>query len=268
MERYVPLKTCHDVACVRRSCRIASETLQYLLGFVRPGVTTLELNALAAAFIRRRGARPGVKAGFPGSICISVNSQVAHGFPSGYALRDGDLLSLDVSVEKEGWYGDAAVSVLVGEGSEEARRLLAAGRNALAAGVAALRAGSRLGDVGAAIQAVAEQASCRVIEECVGHGIGRHLHEEPEVPHTGRAGEGRRIIPGMVLAVEPALTSGCGEIVMSEDGWTIMTADGAPAVQFEITAAVFRAKTQILTASPWSEIPGPDCELAGPPTLG
>jgi methionyl aminopeptidase len=268
MEPYIPLKTFHDVACVRRSCRIASETLRRLLEQVRPGTTTRELDTLAAAYIREQGARPGIEPGFPGSICASVNAQIAHGLPGAYRLRGGDLLTLDVTVEKEGWYGDAAVSVLVGEGGEAARRVLETARDALAAGVAALRAGARLGDVGAAVQAAAGRWGCSVIRECVGHGIGRRLHEEPEVPSFGRPGEGMRIVPGMVLAVEPALTSGSGNIVMSEDGWTLLTADAAPAAQFEVTVAVFRDCTEILTAAPWAVPPGSGCKLAGIAPLG
>jgi methionyl aminopeptidase len=268
MECYIPLKTYHDVACVRRSCRIASETLRRLLEQVRPGITTRELDSLAAAYIRGQKARPGVEAGFPGCVCLSVNAQVAHGLPGDQRLREGDLLTLDVAVDKEGWYGDAAVSVLVGEGDEGARRLLEAAREALAAGVAAMRAGSRLGDVGAAVEAAAGRKQCAVIRDCVGHGVGRHLHEEPEVPHWGRPGEGMRIIPGMVLTLEPALTTGSGNIVMSEDGWTIMTADAAPAVQFEVTVAVFRDSTEILTAAPWPDPPAPGCKLAGIAPLG
>ena len=250
MERHIPLKTFQDVAGVRRSCRIASDTLRHLLQHVRPGIATGELDSLAAAYIRKHDARPGVEPGFPGSICASVNAQVAHGLPCGYLLRDGDLLTLDVSVEKEGWYGDTAASVLVGEGSAAARKLLSAAREALAAGVAAMRAGSRLGDVGAAIEAVSRRENCTIIPECVGHGIGRRLHEEPEVPHTGRTGEGTRITAGMVLAVEPALTTGEGRLVLSADGWTLVTADAAPAVQFEVTVAVFRDSTEILTSAP------------------
>ena len=248
MERPVPLKTSADVARIGLACKTAVSILDRLEALIAPGVETRMLDAAAREMMDAAGARPAVAVGFPASICTSVNEVAAHGLPSGQVLMEGDLVSVDVSLILEGWCSDAARTFAVGTPGDGRRRLLEASRSALDAGVAALRAGAHLGDVGAAVVREASRFGCTVIPDLVGHGIGRALHEEPQVFHTGRSGEGQRIIPGMVLTVEPALTLGTGRIVTRPDGWSLTTADGAPTAQFEHAVAVFLHRTEVLTA--------------------
>jgi methionyl aminopeptidase len=228
LERYIPLKTSGEVAGIRESCRIAAEVLRLLVSHAVEGVSTRELDLVAAEELRRRGAASGVPAGFPGSICVSVGAVAAHGVPSEYRLRRGDLVSIDVSVLYRGWHGDAAVSLAVGRTGGSKRLLLAAAREALAAAVRAARAGGR--------------------GELEGHGLGRSLHEEPEVPSFGQPGAGPRIVPGMVFTVEPVLCTGAPRLEPCGDGWGLRLADGGAAVHFEHTLAVFRGRTEVLTS--------------------
>ena len=248
MERLVSLKTSLDIAGLRRACRAAASILAALEELIEPGVTTLALDSAARGAMRCFGAEPAVAAGFPGSICASVNEVAAHGIPSSVPLRAGDLVSVDVSLVLEGWCGDAACTFAVGSLAEDRVRLWTGARAALAAGIAAMRAGGHLGDVGAAIVRQARRHGCTVIPDLVGHGVGRELHEEPQVFPTGKAGKGARIVPGMVLTVEPALTLGSPRVVTRDDGWSLATADGAPVAQFEHTVAVFLERTEVLTA--------------------
>jgi len=251
LQGYVPLKSRPQIDSIRASCCLCVELLETLEPFIRPGVTTEALERLASRFLAARGAAPALQDRFPAALSASVNA-AAHGLPGPRPLREGDLLTLDVALRLEGWCGDAARSYLVGRGGREARILLLAARRAAGAGVAAVKAGVRLGDVGAAVQAEARRWDCAVIEECTGHGLGRSLHEEPAVPFTGQAGEGLEIEPGMVLTVEPVLTLGSGpggRLRVSEDGWTMITASGAPAAGFEHTVAVFPDRTEVLTLS-------------------
>jgi methionyl aminopeptidase len=247
VEPLVPLKTADEVAGIRRACKAAVSILHGLEAAVAPGVTTRGLDDVAAGLMRSCGALPAVPPGFPGSICVSVNEVAAHGVPDGRRLRDGDLVTIDVSLVLEGWCGDTAATFPVGELEGDCLWVWAAARSALVAGVGAVRAGGRLGDIGAAVLAEAARHECVVISDLVGHGIGRKLHEEPQVFHTGRAGQGRRIVPGMVLTVEPALALGAGRIVVQKDGWSLATTDGAPVAQFEHTVAVFLERTEVLT---------------------
>lgn len=248
MEPDIPLKTSSEVALIRRSCRLAAEVLAALAARLEPGVSTEELDRLAAERIHACGAEPAVASRFPGSVCLSVNEVAAHGVPSGYRLRSGDTLIADVALCLEGWCGDAAATFAIGPAPDEVAGLLAAARAATAAGVAAARAGARIGDVGSKIEAVARGFGCRVLADFTGHGIGRHLHEEPAVPHTGLAGEGMRLVPGMVITIEPVLSLGCGAVLRGEDGWSYRVADGGRAAQFEHTVAVFRDRSEVLTA--------------------
>jgi methionyl aminopeptidase len=247
VDRAALLKTSDDIQAIRRACAAAVALVGWLSRLIEPGVTTAELDGAAAAWMRRRGARPAVAAGFPGSVCLSVNEVAAHGVPLPRPLQAGDLVTVDVSLRLGGWCGDAAWTFAVGEAGEAGARLLQAAREALGAGVAAVRAGTHLGDVGAAIAGAAARRGCRVLPELVGHGIGRALHEEPAVPPTGTPGEGGRIVAGMVLTVEPALTMGDPETLTREDGWSVAVRDGAAVVQLEHTLAVFRDRTEVLT---------------------
>ena len=212
-------------------------------------MTTRELDAVAEKFIRRSGALPSLKGfkGFPGCICVSVNNVAAHGVPSDYTLTDGDVVSVDISVSIDGWFGDSAWSYIVGDGGPDSRRVIRAAWQATVSGVRAARAGARLGDIGHAIKAAARQHGCSVFEDYVGHGIGQNMHEEPMVPNFGDPGSGQDIVPGMVFTVEPIVTLGGQGMNRLEDGWTLVTADNRLSAQFEHTVAVFRDYTEVLS---------------------
>ena len=251
MDREISLKTSVDVARVRRASRVAEKCLRYLAPCVRPGISTEELDNLAGRFLEDNGALPALRGyrGFPGVICASVNNVAAHGIPSNRLLESGDVLSIDITVSVNGWHGDAAWTFIVGEGSPDARRIVRAAWQANLAGIRAASAGQRLGDLGAAILETSKHFGCSVIEDYVGHGIGRVMHEDPVVPNVGVADTGLRIVPGMVFTVEPMLTLGAREVHVLNDGWTLVTSDGSLAAQFEHTVAVFRDYTEVLT---WS----------------
>jgi methionyl aminopeptidase len=251
MEREISLKTSVDVARIRRACRVAERCLQHLKEHIGPGMTTAGLDGIAAEFLRKSGADAALKGyrGFPGSICTSVNNVAAHGIPSGHVLEEGDVLSVDITVRVDGWHGDAAWTFLVGQGGPDARRLLKAAWKANLAGLRAARAGGRIGDVGSAIQAEARRLGCSVIEDYVGHGIGRAMHEDPMVLNFGERDTGTRIVAGMVFTVEPMVNLGGPEVRVSPDGWTLATTDGSLSAQFEHTVAVFRDHSEVLTFS-------------------
>ncbi len=226
-------------------------TLDLLEGKIRAGVTTAELDAVAERFIRSRGATPTFKGyrGFPGSICASPNAMVVHGIPGPYKLKSGDVISVDVGVTLDGWVADAARTFSVGEVDPIAQNLLAATRESLDAGVEQCRAGNRMGDLSRAIQRVAEGAGLSVIRSLVGHGIGRSMHEDPQVPNYGRPGKGPLLEEGMVLAVEPMTTAGRAGVRVAGDGWAIFSQDSSPAAHFEFTIAITADGPRILT--PW-----------------
>ena len=265
MDAQISFKTSVDVARIRRACRVAEKCLRYLAPCVRPGVTTAELDHLAATFLQENSAQSALRGyrGFPGTICASVNNVAAHGIPTSRALERGDVLSVDITAAVNGWHGDAAWTFLVGEAGPDARRVLRAAWQASIAGIAAALAGSRLGDVGAAIQESARRQGCSVIEDYVGHGIGRAMHEDPMIPNFGARDTGMRIRPGMVFTIEPMLTLGAGDVRVSTDGWTLVTRDGSLSAQFEHTVAVFRDYTEVLTFSRGTPLDFPD----GPPPL-
>jgi methionyl aminopeptidase len=251
MDGEISLKTSVDVARIRRASRVAERCLRYLAPCVRPGISTLELDSLAATYLAETGALSALRGykGFPGCICTSVNNVAAHGIPTNRELEDGDVLSIDITVSVNGWHGDAAWTFQVGEGTPDTRRLVRASWTASLAGIRAAVAGSRIGDVGAAIQEAARKFGCTVIEDYVGHGIGRAMHEDPMVLNFGTADTGLRIVPGMVFTVEPMLNLGRRDVHVSSDGWTLVTSDGSLSAQFEHTVAVFRDYTEVLTFS-------------------
>jgi methionyl aminopeptidase len=251
MDAEISLKTSVDVARIRRACRVAEKCLRHLAPCVRPGIATLELDNLAAQFLSNTDALSALRGykGFPGCICTSVNNVAAHGIPSNRKLEKGDLLTIDITVSVEGWHGDAAWTFLIGEGTPDSRRLLKAAWTAHLSGIRAAVAGNRIGDVGAAIQDAAHRFGCSVIEDYVGHGIGRVMHEDPMVPNFGAPDTGMRIVPGMVFTVEPMLNLGSRDVRVSPDGWTLATVDGSLSAQFEQTIAVFRDYTEVLTFS-------------------
>jgi len=218
---------------------------------VRPGVTTAELDAIAEQFIRANGGRPAFKGyrGFPASICPSINDEVVHAIPGARPLAAGDVIGIDVGVEMDGYYGDAARTFPVGEVSPQAQKLLQVTRDALMAGVQQARAGRRVGDISNAIQRHAESHGFNVVRSLVGHGIGRAMHEEPQVPNFGPADRGPRLMAGQVLAIEPMVNAGGAEVVTRSDGWTVVTSDGSLSAHFEHTVAVGAKGPEVLSVA-------------------
>lgn len=251
----IQLKSRREIDKMRQAGRVVALVHQALRERVRPGVSTQELDELAERIVRDNGGIPafkGYKSGrgpaFPATLCTSVNEQVVHGIPGpDSVLQDGDIVSCDVGVQLDGFFADGAVTLPVGQVSEEALRLLSATEQSLHAGIRALKPGARLGDVSAAIQRVAEEAGFGVVREFVGHGIGRALHEDPQVPNYGRPGTGPVIQPGMVLAIEPMINAGTPDVQAAADGWTVLTADGKWSAHFEHTIAVTDEGAEILT---------------------
>lgn len=250
----IVLKAPEEIEIMRAASRIVAEVLAELKAAVRPGVTTGELDAIAEDLTRRKGAVPAFKgyevAGrvFPASLCVSINDEVVHGIPSGLrVLREGDIVGLDFGVKYRGFYGDAAVTVPVGTVSPQAEELMRTTREALEAGIEAARPGRRIGDVSAAIQAHAESRHFAVVRDFVGHGIGRRLHEDPQVPNYGQADRGIRLREGMVLAIEPMLNVGGAGVAVKDDGWTAVTADGSLSAHFEHSVAIVQTGPVVLS---------------------
>jgi methionyl aminopeptidase len=232
-----------------RAGRVVSETHALLAQHMRPGVTTAELDAIAEEFITSRGGYPTFKGyrGYPAAICTSPDDMIVHGIPGPYELKDGDILSVDVGVTLDGFIGDAAYTYSIGEITPEAARLLAACQEALAAGIAQCLSGRRLSDVSHAVQEVTESAGFTVVRALVGHGVGRAMHEDPQVPNYGPPGRGPELRPGMVFAIEPMITAGTSQIYLHDDDWSISTADGSLAAHFEHTVAITDGEPRILT---------------------
>jgi methionyl aminopeptidase len=244
-------KSTDEIERMRRAGRVVAATIDRLVGEVRTGVTTAQLDDLAEEAIRSAGAVPSFKGyrGFPRSICTSVNEQVVHGIPGSRLLKSGDLLSLDVGAIWEGYHADSAVSVFVGEPpSAEAEKLVLVTEESLEAGIAQIRPGGRLSDISHAVQEVAEGAGFSVVREYVGHGIGRSLHEDPQIPNYGPPGRGPELRRGLVVAVEPMVNLGGWETRVLADEWTVVTADGSLSAHFEHTIALTDQGTEILTA--------------------
>ena len=243
------LKTDEEIGLLRESNMLVSRTLAELASLIKPGVTTLYLDGIAESFIRDNGATPAFKGygGFPKTLCTSVNDEVVHGIPSDYALREGDIISVDCGVILDGWYGDSAFTFPVGVISEEVRRLLDYTRASLEEGVREAVAGNRVGDISFAVQTKAESGGFSVVRELVGHGIGRKLHEQPEVANWGRQGTGPKMEKGLVICIEPMINSGRKETLQMRDGWTIKTADGRPSAHFEYAVAVDKGRADVLT---------------------
>lgn len=249
----IALKSAREIEIMKRANIIVAEVLRELKQRVGPGVTTLELDAIAEELTLKKNAIPAFKgynvAGrvYPRCLCASVNEEIVHGIPTNRALREGDIIGLDYGVIYEGFYGDSAVTVGVGRVSDEARRLLEVTENALYKGIEQLHDGKRLGDLGHAVQQVAESAGYSVVRAFVGHGIGRKLHEEPPVPNYGEPDRGIRLREGMVLAIEPMVNVGGCEVEIKEDGWTAVTRDGSLAAHFEHSVAITRDGPVILS---------------------
>ena len=245
----IPIKTPSELDAMRRVNCMTARVRDALAAKVRPGITTLDLGDAAFELIRDLG---GVSAfygyhGYPGQICVSVNDEVIHGIPGRRVIREGDLVSIDVGIAFEGFIGDCAVTVAAGEADEEKTRLMRVAREALDAGIAKAVAGNRLGDISHAVQSVAESAGFSVVREFVGHGIGRDMHEEPQIPNFGKPGRGPKLKAGMTLAIEPMVNAGVAKVRVLDDGWTAVTADGRPSAHFEHTVAVGISAPEILT---------------------
>lgn len=245
----VTIKSPREMDAIRRAGRVVARVLRALQGAVAPGVRTRELDALARREMRRLGARPAFLGylGFPAVICVSLNEEIVHGIPGERAIRPGDLVKLDVGVVVDGLYADAAITVGVEPLSPQARELLEVTRQALEAGVAAARPGARVGDIGAAIQDFVEGRGYSVVREYVGHGIGRRLHEEPQVPNFGPPGRGAVLRPGMAICIEPMVNTGTWRTRVLEDGWTVVTADGGLSAHFEHTLLITPRGPEVVT---------------------
>ena len=232
------------------------KTMQLLAGKIRPGITTLELDQAAEKFIRSQGCEPAFKGyhGFPGSICASPNSMIVHGIPGAYTLQRGDIISIDIGVVRDGWVADAARTFPVGPISPVAQKLLAVTQESLFLAVPQCRPGNRLGDVSSAVQQHVEAAGFSIVRTLVGHGVGRSMHEDPQVPNYGKPGTGIPLEAGMVIAVEPMVNVGTHAVRMDDDGWSIYSKDGSLAAHFEFTIAITEDGPRVLT--PWHEASG------------
>jgi len=248
-------KTDEEVGLLRESNLLVSRTLAEIARYIKPGVTTLYLDTVAENFIRDHSAVPAFKGygGFPKTLCTSVNEEIVHGIPSDYVLKEGDIISIDCGVILNGWYGDSAYTFAVGEIREDVKRLLDYTRASLEEGVKSAIAGNRVGDISAAVQAKAESGGFSVVRELVGHGIGRKLHEPPEVPNYGKKGSGAKMEKGLVICIEPMINLGVKETIQMKDGWTIKTADGKPSAHFEYAVAVNKGKADVLTTFEYIE---------------
>ncbi|MEW6601488.1 MAG: type I methionyl aminopeptidase [Nitrospirota bacterium] len=245
----IVLKSEDEIKRMAESCRIVAEVLEGIKKNVCPGVSTNEINDFAESYIISRGAKPAFKGyrGYPASVCTSINEQVVHGIPSSKKLKDGDIISLDIGVFYKSFYGDAAVTLPVGSVGSQAMKLISVTEKALEAGLSKAVAGSRLSDISSAVQGCVEAEGFSVVRSFVGHGIGRELHEEPQIPNFGKPGEGPELRPGMTLAIEPMVNAGSWEVIILNDGWTAVTKDRSLSAHFEHTVAITKNGLDILT---------------------
>jgi methionyl aminopeptidase len=242
-------KSVEEIELIRESSLLVSKTLGEIAKVIGPGVTTIELNKLAETYIRDNGGLPAFLNyhGFPFSLCISLNDQVVHGFPGKHVLVEGDLVSVDCGVILNKYYGDSAFTFAIGEVSDTVKKLMRVTRECLDLGVEKAVAGNRVGDIGYAVQEHAEKNGFGVVKELVGHGVGTHLHEKPEVPNYGKRGSGIKLEEGMVIAIEPMINAGRAGVKFWDDGWTVSTSDKKPSAHYEHTVAVKKGKVDILS---------------------
>jgi methionyl aminopeptidase len=245
----IELKNANQLELMRKAGRIVAETLELVREHAKPGVTTLELDRIAEKFIRSQGAIPAFKGynGFPATLCTSVNEQVVHGIPSLRYLDSGDIISIDCGALKEGYFGDAAVTLPIGEVDQGIQKLLRVTEESLILGIAQARVGNRLYDVSHAVQKHVEANKFSVVRDYVGHGIGRAMHEDPQIPNFGKPGRGPRLEVGMALAIEPMVNMGTYEVQTLKDRWTVVTKDARPSAHFEHTVAITENGPEILT---------------------
>ena len=247
---YVPLKMKTEVFRIKKACRATACIVDELKNKLVPGIKTREISDECKRLLKKYHSESGLLGykGFPSVICISVNHVAAHGIPNDYRIKEGDILTLDLTAGMSGWYGDCAKTFAVGKISTEKEKLILAAEKATMEGIKAAEAGSRMGDIGAAIQHSAAKDGFTVLRNFVGHGIGREIHEEPSVLHCGEKGSGRPVVPGMVITIEPILTPGADAVETLSDGWSVITKDHMPCAQFEHTIAIFGDHTEILTS--------------------
>jgi len=245
----VKIKTAEEIECMRESALLVSKTLGMLATEIKPGITGLYLDRLAESYIRDHGGEPGFLGmyDFPNTLNLSPNAQVVHGIPNTTAFKEGDILSVDCGVLKNGFYGDHAYTFEIGEVAPEIIKLLKVTKESLYHGMRQFRSGNRVGDVGFAIQDYCESHGYGVVRELVGHGLGRKLHEAPEMPNYGKRGRGKKFVEGMVVAIEPMINMGTRNIRQLKDGWTILTSDGKPSAHFEHNVALVHGKPELLS---------------------
>ena len=249
------IKTNEEVEIQRKSSLLVGKTLAEVAKIIRPGVTTIELDTVAETFIRDNGAKPGFKGygGFPATLCISVNDEVVHGIPSKRELKDGDIISVDCGTLMNGFYGDSAYTFAVGEVEDSVLMLLKRTKESLYLAIEQAIVGKRIGDIGHAVQSYVEGFGYSVVRDLVGHGVGRNLHEKPEIPNYGRRGSGIKLKSGMCLAIEPMINLGVKEVIQDADGWTIRTLDNQPSAHFEHDVVVRNGKADILSTFEYIE---------------
>jgi len=245
----IHLRTNEEIALLKENALIVSKTLAEVGKHIAPGVTTLELDKLAETFIRDHGAIPAFLGynGFPNTLCLSVNEVVVHGIPSDYRLQEGDIISVDCGTHYKGYFGDSAYTFGVGEIDKASAQLMRETRESLFKGIEQAIDGNRIGDIAAAVQGHVEQFGYGVVREMVGHGIGRLMHESPEVPNYGKRGNGKRLQEGMVICIEPMVNEGTHEVYLEKDGWTLRTADHKRAAHYELTVVVRKGKAEVLS---------------------
>lgn len=245
----IVIKNDDEIALMKKAGRIVGETLLLLEKEVKPGRTTADLDRIAEEFITKHGAKPSFKGlyGFPSSLCISVNEQVIHGFPSAYVLKEGDIVSVDCGAFYDGFHGDAARTFPVGNISVDAQKLIDITRESFFQGIKFAKEGNKLTDISYGIQSYVEAAGFSVVRDFVGHGIGRKVHEEPNVPNFGKSGRGPKLVKGMVLAIEPMVNAGTHKVKTLKDGWTVVTADSSLSAHYENTVAILSDGPEILT---------------------
>jgi methionyl aminopeptidase len=248
-------KTQEEIELLRKSNQLVSKTLAEVGKLIKPGVTTLRLDQRAEEFIRDNGAEPGFLGykDYPKTLCTSVNSQVVHGIPSLYELKEGDIVSIDCGVILNGYYGDSAYTFALGKINNDVKRLIEVTKESLFKGIEVAKEGKRVGDIGYEIQSYCEHAGFSVVREMVGHGLGKNLHESPEVPNFGRRGKGIKLKKGMVICIEPMINLGKKEIIQEKDGWTIRTADNKPSAHYELAVAINKNKADILSTFEYIE---------------
>ncbi len=251
----IRLKTNEEIEILRENAILVSKTLAEVGKAIAPGVKTIELDKLAETFIRDHGAVPGFLGygGFPYTLCISVNDVVVHGFPSDYALKEGDIVSVDCGTIYKGFYGDSAYTFPVGEIDAESANLLKVTKESLYLGAEKAVAGNRIGDIGEAIQRYAENAGFSVVRELVGHGVGKNMHEAPEIPNYGKSGKGKKLTEGMVICIEPMINAGKKDVYLHKNGWDVCTVDRKRSAHFEFMVAVRAGKADVLTTFDYIE---------------